>query len=337
VYGTDYTIWADQLDRALLIHARRDRKIECHCSKPLTFVDSTIRIPHFRHLTGSCSIIGAERDTETHNEGLEYVGQILRSNLKHAHVEKEAIFKVPGGKRRTDIFVELEGGNSICYELQCSPITEEEFVERTTAYESLGNEVVWIFGPDAAGVKYLRPNGLAGGSTVPIKFIALSALRENSYLALYFPTQKERLRIAYCADGVLDRTRDFTITRGQNKFLVTMPDVRLALFPLEFEKDGFPYARNFPSGELAVLDLNSVRKKKLQTVYARELIRAGVQATSSKPRKTQVRKASKRTQRKKTAIKDWKSSGPRCILCGSISTIISVSSVVVSWTTIAQK
>ena len=77
VYDEDYTIWLDNIDRTRLAKAREDKKIKCHCGKPLTFVDALVRIPHFRHMKGNCSIIGAERDTETHNGGLEYLGQVL--------------------------------------------------------------------------------------------------------------------------------------------------------------------------------------------------------------------------------------------------------------------
>jgi competence CoiA-like predicted nuclease len=135
VNGSDYTIWGDSVDRSMLVRARRNGKIACHCGKPLTFVDATVKIPHFRHLHGNCLIIGAERDTETHNEGLEYLGQLLRTHLDGiATIEKEKTLSTPDGLRRTDIFAAFRDGRTVCYELQCSHISEGEFAERESAY-----------------------------------------------------------------------------------------------------------------------------------------------------------------------------------------------------------
>jgi len=316
VYGIDYTIWADHIDRTMLIRARRKGKIKCFCGKHLTFVDSTIRIPHFRHLKGNCSIIGVERDTETHNEGLEYVGQILKNKLKDMDVEKETTFKIHGGKRRTDIFVKFKGDTTICYELQCSPISENEFVNRTIAYDSLGHELVWIFGPEASGLRYPPSDftkDISKGSRICIKFVALSALKESGYLALYSPTQQERLWIAYCADGVYDRTRDITLTRGEKQFVVSLPEVELTTFPLEFGQDGLPYARNFPRQQIDVRNGNSAKIEKLRAVYAREL-HLNEHTTRPKPTRPPKQRPKKPSTEKKTWITK---NGPICIVCGS--------------------
>ena len=137
MFGEDYTIWGDTLDRDLLLRARGQKRIACHCGKSLTFVDAIDKIPHFRHLKGNCRIVGEERDTETHREGLEFLGQQLRKTIDGI-VEKERTFKVSGRLRRTDIFVTLKDRTTICYELQCSPIRKSEFRSRTAAYNGLG-------------------------------------------------------------------------------------------------------------------------------------------------------------------------------------------------------
>jgi hypothetical protein len=271
VNGEDYTIWRDHVDRPRLIRARSEGTIRCICRKPLTFVDSTIKIPHFRHLQGNCLIIGAERDTETHNEGLEYLGQLLRKNLDGV-VEKEHTFRVPDGLRRTDIFAKLKDRKTICYELQCSPTSETEFEDRTVAYKKLGHKVVWILGPDVSGlrIKTHVTNDLFEGVLTTVKRLAFTCLVMEQYLTLYFPTLDEKLWIAYCTDRNFERTRNITFSKGEKQFVVQMPEVKLALFTAEFGRNGLPYIRNFPPQELLK------PSKRLQAVYAREMIHLGI-------------------------------------------------------------
>jgi len=296
VYGKDYTIWDDSLDRSLLIQARKDQKIRCLCGKPLTFVDATVKIPHFRHRRGNCLVIGAERDTETHNHGLEYLGQLLRKSLSGATVEKERTFKVRLGLRRSDIFAKLPDGKTICYELQCSPLSLAEFAERIAAYRSLGHRVVWIFGPDASGIRITpittRFEDLLTGLPYALKELPFSCLREQGNLLLYFPNLQEKLWIAYCADGRFDRTREVTLGTGDKQFLIRMPEPRLAMFAVQFRGDGLPYARAFPVQELAAaLKGASSKLVKARGIYARELKRIDLY-----PRKTTIPKKQRKNK-----------------------------------------
>ncbi|MEM3448179.1 MAG: competence protein CoiA family protein [Nitrososphaerota archaeon] len=239
VNNEDYTIWGylSPEDRARLIRAREEKQIMCRCGKPLTYVDATQVIPHFRHLQGNCLIIGAERDTISHNEGLEYLGQLLRTRLTGVNVEKEHIFRVRRGLRRTDIFVEFGEGRKICYELQLSPLSTSEFRNRTSCYEKLGNEVVWIFGPDASGISNIQTN--PEGVLVPIKEAAFLSLKKQGYLLLYYPeiSPDRRLWIAYCTDHKYNRTYEFLTNDG---FLVEMRQVKITMVPLQFTDNGLP-------------------------------------------------------------------------------------------------
>jgi hypothetical protein len=71
------------------------------------------------------------------------------------------------------------------------------------------------------------------------------------------------------ADGRFDRTRDFVLTRGENQFAVSMPEIRATVFPMEFGQDGLPYARAFPIDQLAILK-DDLAKRKLVGIYDRE-------------------------------------------------------------------
>jgi hypothetical protein len=319
VYGRDYTIWSDDVDRNLLTRAREDGKIKCHCGKALTFVSATMKIPHFRHRKGNCSIIGAERDTTTHIEGLEYLGQVLRKSLGGvATVAKEETFKVRDGLRRTDIFAKFNDGRTICYELQCSPISESELSAREAAYKSLRHKLVWIFGPESSGLKVTPHDSVYGeltkGKTFSLKEVPLSVLERQDYLALYFPDLADRLWIAYCADQRFDRTREFVLERGDKQILLSIPEARLTMFKLKFE-DGIPYADSFPAKDprfTAILKRRSAKREKLQTTYAREFDRLRIRRVSPTPRIARRRPNSRRFRRVKGIA-----NSKHCILCGS--------------------
>ena len=319
VYGRDYTIWSDDVDRNLLTRAREDGKIKCHCGKALTFVSATMKIPHFRHRQGNCCIIGAERDTVTHIEGLEYLGQILRKSLDGvATIAKEETFKVRDGLRRTDIFAKFNDGRTICYELQCSPISESELSAREAAYKSLKHRLVWIFGPESSGLKATPHDSVYGeltkGKPFSLKEVPFSVLERQHYLALYFPGLADRFWIAYCADQRFDRTREFVLRRGDKQILCSMPEARLNMFKLKFE-DGLPYADSFPAQDprfITMLKRRSARREKLQTTYAREFDRLRIRRVSPTRRAVARRPKSRPSKR----VKDI-TNNKHCILCGS--------------------
>lgn len=246
---------------------------------------------------------------------MEYIGQILKKKLRDALIEKETTFKVRGGKRRTDILAKFKDQASVCYELQCSPISSGEFSDRTLAYTSRGYRVVWILGPDASGIKYPPAidslKDFSKGVKICIKFTALSILQATGYLALYFPEKQERLLIAYCVDGVFDRKRDLTLTRGEKQIVVTMPEVELAVVPMEFEQDGIPYAHNFPHDQLDPLH-QSTKRSQLSVSYARELIRYKHRTIPKLGTSKHLPKQSS-GQKKESGLTD--AMGPRCSLC----------------------
>lgn len=282
VYNEDYTIWGHSTDNVKLIQARKDREIRCYCGKSLTFVDSKLRLPHFRHLKGNCKIIGAERDTETHNDGLEYLGQLLRKHFPRANIEKEKFFDVPKGLRRTDIFVDFNGERTICYELQCSPISEQEFLDRTIAYNILGHEVIWIFGQESSGIKNI-PNTtsyeeLLKGTPIAMKYLASSVIELKGYLILYYPKLKDKLWIAYCSDGNFNKKRNFTIKRGDLEQQLSMPEINLSFFPIQFDNQGVPYASRFPIEAIKrSYDRRTEKIKKIRSRYLRELQCHGIE------------------------------------------------------------
>jgi hypothetical protein len=315
VYGKDYTIWADNLDRELLTRAREDHRITCYCGKALTFVSSTLRISHFRHFQGNCSIVGAERDTITHNEALEYIGHFLRNNLKRAIIEKEKTFALPEGLRRTDLYAQLANGKGICYEVQCSRCSTSEYEDRTAAYKRLGHRIVWILGPEVTGVR--KPSRVSSldevvnGVPTTIRSIALSALLERGYLCLYFPDEKERLWLAYCPTGKFDATRKFVVKRGEQEVLVSLSEVGLSYFQVELGTDGNLYATRFPINELKVkFERPSEINEVLRKVYGRELRHRGL-------RTVKQAKAEREKDKGKASIKFKKSSSNYCAMCDS--------------------
>jgi hypothetical protein len=137
---------------------------------------------------------------------------------------------------------------------------------------------MWIFGPDCSGIKTPPYAGeLVKGVSIPLRSIIYHNLIETGHLALYFPnlSLNERLWIAYCSDGKFDRTRKITLRKGgDNEFQISMPEVQLAAFKLEFSR-GLPYISQF--GEVAEKLMKTRAPRLTRRIYAREFDRIGVQ------------------------------------------------------------
>ena len=118
---------------------------------------------------------------------------------------------------------------------------------------------------------------LADGSMTVVKKPAFLALRKNRYVALYFPMAEGRFRIAYCVDGKFNKTRDVPLYRvEQTQFVYPMPEVKLAMFRLEFGHDGFPYIENFEQVSKESLSEVLSQQSKRGSSYPRELVRNGL-------------------------------------------------------------
>jgi competence CoiA-like predicted nuclease len=107
-----------------------------NCSQKLMFVDSIIKIKHFRHYgENNCS---TEPDTEQHNLFKKQIHDIMINKGYACEYEKRI------GDRVADIYGE-KGIIKLAVECQISPISPEELADRDYNYRTLGYETLWIF------------------------------------------------------------------------------------------------------------------------------------------------------------------------------------------------
>jgi len=110
----------------------KDEFICPECREKVIFVDSKIKIKHFRHKVASdCSF---EQETIEHEEMKKYVQELLKLD--------ESAIEFPLGFAKPDIFIkEL----NIAIEVQYSNIPLEKFLIRTNNYTKNNIYVIWIF------------------------------------------------------------------------------------------------------------------------------------------------------------------------------------------------
>lgn len=104
------------------------------CKAPLRLRKGLFRFPHFSHLssTPSCRLYSKSKR--------HFLAQLaLQKKLPLGEALLEIHF--PSIRRIADVCWEKK---KIVFEIQCSPISEQEVKERIEEYNSLGYEVVWI-------------------------------------------------------------------------------------------------------------------------------------------------------------------------------------------------
>jgi len=114
-----------------------------HCKEKVIFVDAIFKIKHFRHY--SFSNCETEPETEKHLEMKQFLIDKLKLNPNQIEVDL--------GFAKPDLFLEEE---KITIEMQHSPISFLEFIERTQNYSYNGFSVLWIFDIDLLNIKEIK-------------------------------------------------------------------------------------------------------------------------------------------------------------------------------------
>ncbi|MBM7586530.1 competence protein CoiA [Bacillus pakistanensis] len=109
------------------------------CSKKVILKIGTQKIPHFAHQTDStCS---SEPETPQHLQGKILLYRALSN--KYTQVGLEQFF--PQIRQRADVALK-NSGKVYAIEYQCSSLTEEELIKRTSGYEGIDISVLWLLG-----------------------------------------------------------------------------------------------------------------------------------------------------------------------------------------------
>ncbi|MGE7876315.1 competence protein CoiA [Peribacillus muralis] len=137
--GTWITL-PEKLSSTLLMRLRESGKYYCPCCKTeMSIKAGSVRIPHFAHKNNHSCRASSEPESAYHLAGKRKLFQWFSSH--EYQVELEAY--LPEIEKRADILATV-GGNRYAIEFQCSSIPENEFIERTKAYRSIGIKPLWI-------------------------------------------------------------------------------------------------------------------------------------------------------------------------------------------------
>lgn len=111
--------------------AERSGEYRCPaCNAPVIIRDGLVNATHFAHAVGNCTDNWNYDMSEWHRR----IQNFFPKEAREIVVEKE------GKKHRADILME-----KTVIEIQHSPISTEEFVDRNFFFHSLGYRIAWIF------------------------------------------------------------------------------------------------------------------------------------------------------------------------------------------------
>ncbi|MBA7579453.1 hypothetical protein ES708_21324 [subsurface metagenome] len=116
------------------------------CKERLMHVNKSYnnRIEHFRHFSKN-KCYNYEPETKEHLLMKDYC---YRALLNNNPVKRQLEYII--GDQIIDVFFELETGEKIAIECQCSSISVEKLLERTKKYEEKGFYTLWILGSEGS-------------------------------------------------------------------------------------------------------------------------------------------------------------------------------------------
>ncbi|MFT8870877.1 MAG: competence protein CoiA family protein [Sporolactobacillus sp.] len=168
-----------------LQHLRKCEHFFCRdCHEPLCLKMGTHRRPHFAHYAHARCISTYEPESQCHIDGKI---ALLNWCLAAGHKAKLEHW-LPAANQRPDIY--LPGIEPFALEYQCSAISEELLLARTTGYLHIGVQPLWIFG-DKRCRKWGQYLMLTAMETAALRASpcadSTSALSSPYYLCYYNP------------------------------------------------------------------------------------------------------------------------------------------------------
>ncbi len=107
----------------------------CFCGNPMIAKKGNIKEHHFAH-KADCSC-----DTWYGNKGPWH---IKMQNL--FPIEQQEVVKVVGDQKHiADVCIPKPSGNNLIIEFQDSPLSNEDFIERTKFWKENGDDIIWVF------------------------------------------------------------------------------------------------------------------------------------------------------------------------------------------------
>lgn len=139
-YKKQPIILSKKIDLAHLRKLRQQQFFCPQCFKPVILKAGTIKIPHFAHKQKSnCDQLFSEGETINHINGKLQLFEWLQS--KRVRVELES--PITSLNQRPDLLAKIQK-TQYAIEYQCSPISRDMFIKRTTGYQKQNIYPIWI-------------------------------------------------------------------------------------------------------------------------------------------------------------------------------------------------
>lgn len=166
----------EAFDRAFLLELRKREQFYCrHCSSRVYLKLGTKKVFHFAHEKGKVCINDYDRESQYHLNGKLKLYQWLKSHGLNPQLEPY----FSNINQRADIAFHYEGKTYVL-EFQCSPISEEIFMQRTKGYRRVCYHPIWILG----GKNIHR----LAASKVSLSNFHAYFLRKNTIQQFYLPS-----------------------------------------------------------------------------------------------------------------------------------------------------
>jgi hypothetical protein len=118
------------------------------CGEELFIKEGEVKAAHFAHKAGSHC--GSDGETLAHKDGKLFLKkQLVQVFPEYIEAAFYLEYQVPEIGRIIDLLTVFPDGRKIAHEVQLSPITTRELMERTRDYKKVGIEVVWWLGKSA--------------------------------------------------------------------------------------------------------------------------------------------------------------------------------------------
>lgn len=127
------------------------------CLGNVILKNGEINRPHFAHSDSKECADFAENESYEHLKAkLDLFDQLQVAGYKNIELEKV----IPRIKQRPDVFLQLNNGRKIAFEIQFSPISLTRLRQRTSNYQMAGIQVFWLLG-DSYRLEHLDQNTIA--------------------------------------------------------------------------------------------------------------------------------------------------------------------------------
>nr|WP_240409220.1 competence protein CoiA family protein [Lactobacillus crispatus] len=128
------------VDEACLVNARQKKlnrdNYHCpHCNKKVILVMSEQKAAFFKHLVKYSNLMG---EKEEHHQSK----MLLKSALTAAGFPAEVEIPLAEGQLRADVLATAK----LAFEVQCAPLSQQEFNHRHQLYQKIGVKDIWIVG-----------------------------------------------------------------------------------------------------------------------------------------------------------------------------------------------